>query len=50
VLPTAEQRRNADPRYQDQQRLREKAEMAVLLSQVRNVRHQTALSVINNIR
>jgi hypothetical protein len=46
----AQQRRNADPRYQDQQRLREKAEMAVLLSQVRKVRHQTALSVINNIR
>ena len=37
-------------RYLLQRRMQDKAEMAALLSSVQNVRHQTALSVINNIR
>lgn len=37
-------------RYLLQKRIQEKAEMAVLLSQLQSLRHQTAMSVINNIR
>ena len=37
-------------RYLLQKRISEKAEMAVLLSQLQSLRHQTAMSVINNIR
>ena len=37
-------------RYVLQKRIQEKAEMAVLLSQLQALRHQTAMSVINNIR
>jgi hypothetical protein len=33
-----------------QKRIDEKAQMAVLLSQLQSLRHQTAASVINNIR
>jgi hypothetical protein len=37
-------------RYLLQKRIQEKAEMAVLLSQLQSLRHQTAMSIINNIR
>jgi tetratricopeptide (TPR) repeat protein len=37
-------------RYLLQRRINEKAEMAELLSQLQELRHQTAMSVINNIR
>lgn len=37
-------------RFLLQKRIQEKAEMAVLLSQLQSLRHQTAMSVINNIR
>ena len=37
-------------RYLLQKRIQEQAEMAVLLSQLQSLRHQTAMSVINNIR
>jgi hypothetical protein len=37
-------------RYLLQKRIQEKAEMAVLLSRLQTIRHQTAMSVINNIR
>jgi hypothetical protein len=37
-------------RYLLQKRIQEKAEMAVLLSQLQALRHQTAMSIINNIR
>ena len=37
-------------RYLLQKRIHEKAEMAVLLSQLQALRHQTAMSIINNIR
>ncbi|HZH03105.1 MAG TPA: hypothetical protein VEY30_04915 [Myxococcaceae bacterium] len=37
-------------RYLLQKRVQEKAEMAVLLSQLQALRHQTAMSMINNIR
>ncbi|WP_229070293.1 WD40 repeat domain-containing protein [Actinoplanes sp. DH11] len=37
-------------RYLLQKRIQEKAEMAELLSQLQTIRHQTAMSVINNIR
>jgi TIR domain len=37
-------------RYLLQKRMQEKAEKAALLSQLQSLRHQTAMSVINNIR
>jgi hypothetical protein len=37
-------------RYLLQKRIQEKAEMGVLLSELQSLRHQTAMSVINNIR
>jgi tetratricopeptide (TPR) repeat protein len=37
-------------RYLLQKRIQEKTEMAVLLSQLQSLRHQTTMSVINNIR
>jgi hypothetical protein len=37
-------------RYLLQRRIQEKAETATLLSQIQSLRHQTAMSIINNIR
>lgn len=37
-------------RYLLQKRIQEKAEMPVLISQLKSLRHQTAMSVISNIR
>ena len=37
-------------RYDLQARIQEQAQMAALLTQLQSLRHETALSVINNIR
>ena len=37
-------------RYVLQERIQERAEMAALLSQLQSLRHETAMSAIDNIR
>jgi hypothetical protein len=55
--PTDDERRmlelmdpNDRARYLLQKRIQEKSEMSILLSQLQSLRHQTSISVINNIR